>query len=119
MCRTWCDAKTASIGYTTSMAVREIRVPSRGMQQTAVHMVSVMSKWIDAEWLLNFFEPYPNDYQTPLGSLRACVDDAPSIEIIRCKECKYYEAKEDWCYWRDEAITADDFCSYGERKNDA
>lgn len=40
----------------------------------------------------------------------------PSIDIVRCKECKYYEAKEDWCYWRDEAITADDFCSYGERK---
>ena len=35
--------------------------------------------------------------------------------IIRCGECKYYEAKEDWCYWRDEAITADDFCSYGNR----
>ena len=33
----------------------------------------------------------------------------PSIDIVRCKECKYYEAKEDWCYWRDEAITADDF----------
>lgn len=40
-----------------------------------------MSRYIDADWLLNFFEPYPNDYQTPLGSLRACVDDAPSIDI--------------------------------------
>lgn len=42
-----------------------------------------MSRWIDAEWLLNFFEPYPDDYQTPLGTLRACVDDAPSIDIDR------------------------------------
>ena len=42
-----------------------------------------MSKWIDAEWLLNFFEPYPDDYHTPLGTLRACVDDAPSIERKR------------------------------------
>ena len=40
-----------------------------------------MSKWIDAEWLLNCFKPYPNDYQTSLGSLRACVDNAPSIDI--------------------------------------
>lgn len=40
-----------------------------------------MNRYIDAEWLLNFFEPYPNDYQTPLGSLRACVYDAPSIDI--------------------------------------
>lgn len=37
-------------------------------------------------------------------------------DLIRCKECKYYEA--DWCYWRDEAITADDFCSYGEREGE-
>ena len=42
--------------------------------------------------------------------------DAPSIDIVRCAECKYYEA--DWCYWRDEAITADDFCSYGEREGE-
>lgn len=46
------------------------------------------------------------------------IDEAPSIDIVRCQDCKYYEAKEDWCYWRDEAITADDFCSYGERRND-
>ena len=60
------------------------------MRQTDVHMVSVMSRYIDAEWLLNFFEPYPNDYKTPLGSLRACVDDAPSIDIVRCKECRHW-----------------------------
>lgn len=45
-------------------------------------------------------------------------NSAPSIDIVRCQECKYYEAKEDWCYWRDEAITADDFCSYGEREGE-
>ena len=37
-------------------------------------------------------------------------------DLVRCAECKYYEA--DWCYWRDEAITADDFCSYGEREGE-
>lgn len=37
MCRTLYDAKTASIGYITSMAVKGIRVPSRGMRQTDVH----------------------------------------------------------------------------------
>lgn len=42
----------------------------------------------------------------------------PSIDIVFCKDCKYYEAKEDWCYWRDEAITADDFCSYGEKESE-
>ena len=37
-------------------------------------------------------------------------------KLVRCKECKYYEA--DWCYWRDEAITADGFCSYGYREGE-
>ena len=37
MCRILYDAKTANIGYTTSMAVKEIRVLSRGMRQTDVH----------------------------------------------------------------------------------
>ena len=97
---------------------------------------------IDAEWLLNFFEPYPNDYQTPLGLLRACVDDAPSIKIIRCRECRHRPIKEDadgenygfnliepndgddrcpclvsdgWYSWMPE----DDFyCGYGERDSE-
>ena len=38
MCRTLYVAKTVGIGYTTSMDAREIRVPSRGMRQTDVHM---------------------------------------------------------------------------------
>ena len=54
-----------------------------------------MSRWIDAEWLLNFFEPYPNDYQTPLGSLRACVDDAPSLDI-EPKRGEWIEQEDCW-----------------------
>ena len=76
-----------------------------------------MSRYIDAEWLLNFFEPYPNDYQTPLGLLRACVDDAPSIDIVRCKEC-YMCDEEMWCSFYDSIMESDDFCSYGEREGE-
>ena len=36
MYRTLYDAKIASIGYTTSTVVKEIRVPSRGMRQMGV-----------------------------------------------------------------------------------
>lgn len=80
-----------------------------------------MSRWIDAEWLLNFFEPYPNDYQTPLGLLRACVDDAPSIDIVRCKECvhgTWHEQTEMYiCSANDQDLyEAEHFCSYGERR---
>ena len=86
-----------------------------------------MSSYIDAEWLLNFFEPYPDDYHTPLGTLRACVDDAPSIDIVRCKECKYssddgtYGCMADHFNGLDDVyhrMYADDFCSYGEREGE-
>ena len=77
-----------------------------------------MSRWIDAEWLLNFFEPYPNDYQTPLGLLRACVDDAPSIDIVRCKECKHRK-KNGFCLEHNRYEKNDSgYCSYGEREGE-
>ena len=44
----------------------------------------------------------------------------PSIDIVRCKECKWSKANGtyQWCGRLDSTakITADDFCSYGERK---
>lgn len=79
-----------------------------------------MSRWIDGEWLLNFFEPYPDDYQTPLGALRACVDDAPSLDIVRCVECKRanYELSGVYCGLSDVNMGEDGFCSIGERRTD-
>ena len=53
--------------------------------------------------------------------MRSLIRNAPTIdavEVVRCKGCKYYEAKEDWCYWRDVTITADEYCSYGEREGE-
>ena len=40
-----------------------------------------MSKWIDAEWLLNFVAEFPDHYTLTVGNLRAVVNDAPSIDI--------------------------------------
>ena len=57
---------------------------------------------------------------------KAWMADAPSIDIVRCSECKYWIGHltdddgfdgEDECRWRDsESPNADDFCSYGVRK---
>lgn len=54
------------------------------------------------------------------------IHSAPSIDIVRCKECKHWRAYETWSEcerWTgdpyDTAKTnADDFCSYGERINE-
>ena len=51
------------------------------------------------------------------------VDEAPSIDIVRCGECKYWHKNRkegdgmnvfDVCY----DFQADDFCSYGDRKDE-
>ena len=45
-------------------------------------------------------------------------------EVVRCKDCKYYQDNNngyphDECKWcKDETPNADDFCSYGERKDE-
>ena len=84
-----------------------------------------MSRWIDAEWIRNVyadFEHYDNrnDWTTPIANVLAVIDDAPSIDIVRCKECKWAKANGtyQWCGRLDSTarITADDYCSYGERK---
>lgn len=84
-----------------------------------------MSRHIDAEWIRNVyadFEHYDNrnDWTTPITNVLAVIDDAPSIDIVFCKECK----------WRDNIGCAlkivddsdkpkdDDFCSYGEREGE-
>ena len=86
-----------------------------------------MSRWIDAEWIRNVyadFEHYDNrnDWTTPIANVLAVIDDAPSIDIVRCKECKWAKANGtyQWCGRLDSTarITADDFCSYGKREGE-
>ena len=73
-----------------------------------------MARYIDAEWLLRFFEPYHDGYHTPLGVLRACVDDAPSIDIVRCGECKLSGTEN--CPM--DEIDDEYFCNFGEREGE-
>lgn len=101
-----------------------------------------MIKFINAEWLKAFFEADKGKGRTtPIDSLLALIDDAPSIDIVRCKECRHRPVKEDaegkdygfniiapneaercpclvddgWYSWMPE----DDFyCGYGEREGE-
>jgi hypothetical protein len=55
---------------------------------------------------------------TSYGDALDAVREAPSIKIVRCRECKYDGT---WkCPWRNTQVprypSANDFCSYGERK---
>ena len=77
-----------------------------------------MSRWIDVEWLMNFFVDIPDNFTLTIGNLRATVNDAPSIDIVRCRECNKRK-KNKFClehmrYEKDD----DGFCSYGEREGE-
>ena len=78
-----------------------------------------MSRYIDAEWLKAFFEADKGKSRnTPIDSLLALIGDAPSIDIVRCRECKYFWKYSDLptkCVYHLSLVNADDFCSYGER----
>ena len=42
------------------------------------------------------------------------IDEAPSIDIVRCKECKYRSEASSICDKMNKVMLADDFCSYGK-----
>lgn len=57
-----------------------------------------------------------------ISDITEVVDDVPTVDIVHCKDCKYWEYDVDTdvgfcvrtedCDW-----SADDFCSRGERKD--
>ena len=72
-----------------------------------------MSRYIDADALK---EKIGNTAFLKLDDTEVVeqfIDTAPSIDIVRCKECT--ERDDDWCMYFGNIINPDDFCSYGER----
>lgn len=69
----------------------------------------------------------PNVLGARRGKLLRRIEDAPTVDavpVVRCKDCKHYALWEDGramfhCDKRDCTMYDDDFCSYGERENDA
>ena len=82
-----------------------------------------MSRYIDAEWLEEHIEviSYEGMWHTTETDEFVAVDNinqAPSIDIVRCKECKNKDDIVDYCHKADRWINSDDFCSYGEREGE-
>ena len=82
-----------------------------------------MSRYIDAdhaEFRLQCCGTYHG--VIAFDTVKAVLNDAPSIDIVRCKECKWAKANGtyQWCGRLDSTarITADDYCSYGEREGE-
>ena len=89
-----------------------------------------MSRYIDADAAIaRIAGQMSYEIEVETGNEIDCVDlaeellnDIPSIDIVRCKECKWAKAlgTYQWCGRLDSTarITADDFCSYGEREGE-
>lgn len=89
-----------------------------------------MSRYADVEWLKTEFDEaneicffYLNaDTRGAFEELKKIVEQAPSIDICFCRECKYGEYREDHDDYlcRDDGICvhdADWFCADGERNS--
>lgn len=51
-----------------------------------------------------------------ISAIKHRIIDLPIIEIVHCGECRWYNDREG-CFFSTAEITADDYCSYGERKD--
>lgn len=81
-----------------------------------------MSKYVDVEWLIKESMPLSFSVQKWVNEVQ--IMTAPSIDIVRCKECKRKGTKDCpmkiWNYtWGDYEFfnDDDDFCSYGKRED--
>ena len=69
-----------------------------------------MSRYIDAT-------PLENNCTKLFADIVKAQPTADVIEIVRCKDCKWWDGND--CKARDiDVVDVDDFCSYGERRGE-
>lgn len=96
-----------------------------------------MARLIDADALMDVIRQHEYRLATKQGAIdygmftlgiQQAVDEQPTIDavsVIRCRDCKYWQDNNDGypheeCRWgHGETPDANDFCSYGERKEGA
>lgn len=81
-----------------------------------------MSRWIDADALKEQVDDiWANRSLSLLGArILVMIDNAPSIDIVRCQDCKYWVYNFNGCSRNPctEPWYATDFCNYGEREGE-
>ena len=75
-----------------------------------------MARYIDAEWLKDELGDTNMDIYT--DEVKEYINDTPSIDIVRCQDCKYWVYNFNGCARNPctEPWYATDFCNYGERE---
>ena len=93
-----------------------------------------MSRYIDADAVITAiaeFNKYEDELEYPYASddleeykddARLLIEDIPTIDIVRCKECRHWDNTDnaERCSHEYGGMWAkpDDFCSYGEREGE-
>lgn len=84
-----------------------------------------MSKYIEAEWLKELYKPYENyngkELSVPIGAILANIEDAPTIDIVHCRECKYWGHVRygiGICAVLRNRLKEDFYCGFGEREGE-
>lgn len=77
-----------------------------------------MARYIDAEWLKDELGDTNMDIYT--DEVKEYINDAPSIDIVQCGECKHWVYNFNGCARNPctEPWYATDFCNYGEREGE-
>ena len=87
-----------------------------------------MSRYIDAD-ALEYDTEWSEYHDGFTAYSQMAIDNAPSIDIVRCKECNWYDLNAHECTGEVNSTDHeggasyslnfydDDFCSYGERTN--
>jgi len=75
-----------------------------------------MSRWIDADAFKTWIDEYVSVFKkSDKAEIKGYISHQPSIEIIRCGECKHSRGVLEYCAIDHWVGGADDFCSYGSR----
>lgn len=84
-----------------------------------------MSRYIDADALKKAVEDFPNCYNGwsdtyDKAFIIGAIEEQPSIDIVRCKECKRanHELSGIYCGLSDVNMGEDGYCSIGEREGE-
>ena len=80
-----------------------------------------MSRYIDAEWLIKELMQLSFLVQKWVNEVQ--IMTAPSIDIVRCRECKYrkhrVDFQNDYCIQHSKVLySTDGYCSWGERSSE-
>ena len=88
-----------------------------------------MPRYIDADaltlkiddWRVDLEETYGknDEYVQCLESVLDMIEDAPTVDIVRCAECEhYYKDHYFECALHTASVKPEDFCGFGERRKD-